>query len=212
MKNRCVIVAGGDCCETELMLITPNDFVIAADSGLKALLGSGLKPDLLVGDFDSYRGALPTDVETIRLPERKDDTDLLFAARMGIERGFKKFLILGGYGSRPDQNFAMYATLLWLVKSGDDITAWDVGNGFEVTALHNGEIAVRVEGDDYLSVFAFGGDAVGVCIKNADYELDNATLVPDFPIGVSNCAPSGTDVVISVKNGSLLIFKVKKNI
>ena len=40
MKNRCVIVAGGDC--KDLSVINENDFLIAADSGLNVLLKNNI--------------------------------------------------------------------------------------------------------------------------------------------------------------------------
>ena len=212
MKNRCVIVAGGDCSAAELKCIADTDYIIAADSGLRILLDSGVKPDLIVGDFDSFKGDLPNNIETIKLPTKKDDTDLLFAARTGVEKGFDSFLILGGYGSRPDQNFAMYSTLLWLVNRGKDIKAKSVSKGFTVAVVKESELQLLVETDEYLSVFAIGGEACGVCIKGADYELNDATLTPDFPVGVSNCSSLGAEVCVSVRSGSLLIFKLKKDI
>lgn len=212
MKNRCVIVAGGDCCVAHIGLIAETDYVIAADSGLNILLDNNIKPDLIVGDFDSFKGELPSDIETIKLPEKKDDTDLLFAGRVGVEKDFNNFLVLGGYGSRPDQNFAMYSTLLWLVKSGKGIRASAVSTGFEVTVISNSLIELYIETDEYLSVFAFGGDAYGVELKNADYELTDAILTPEFPVGVSNCKSEGGTVSISVRSGNLLIFKLNKKI
>lgn len=210
MKNRCVIVAGGDC--FDVSCITENDYVIAADSGLRVLQKNDVRPHLIVGDFDSFDGVLPNDVETVRLPTVKDDTDLLFAAKCGIERGFNDFLILGGYGSRPDQNFAMYSTLLWLVNSDTNIKAKAVSKGFEVTVITASKYECFVASDEYLSVFSFGGEASGVSIAGADYELQNATLSPAFPVGVSNCNTLGGKVTVSVKSGNLLIFKLKKDI
>ncbi len=210
MSDRCVIVAGGDCTTFELQSICENDYIIAADSGLKVLNENSIIPHLIVGDFDSYDGKLPKDVDIIKLPTKKNDTDLLFAARQGVEKGFGDFLILGGYGSRPDQNFAMYQTLLWLAEQ--DATALAECCGFTATAVNNSKISFNVADDEYLSVFSFAGVSSGVHIKNADYPLENATLYPDFPVGVSNCKSGGGEVTVSVKNGTLLVFKLKKNI
>lgn len=212
MKNRCVIVAGGDCCKDDLLLLCDTDYIIAADSGLKILLENGIEPQLLVGDFDSYNGQIPEGFEVIRLPEHKDDTDLLFAARTGVEKGFKNFVVLGGYGSRPDQNLAMYSTLLWLVTQHEGVTAAAISKKFSATVLFESTIDLQVGDDEYFSVFSLGGNAAGVNIINADYPLNNATLTPEFPIGVSNAKANGGKVTISVKTGSLLIFKLKKNI
>ena len=83
MKRRCVIVAGGECTESDIKVISDNDYVIAADSGLNALMRYELLPELAVGDFDSYSGELPHGIDVITLPVQKDDSDLLYAARIG---------------------------------------------------------------------------------------------------------------------------------
>ncbi len=210
MKNRCVIVAGGDCDLAQLNTVDGSCFVIAADSGLKHCVKANIKPDLIVGDFDSYLYELPNDIEAITLPTHKDDTDLMFAARCGVERNFKRFTVLGGYGSRPDQNLAMYQTLCWITDNCKNAEVNAKCCGFEVYLINNGAIAFPADRDRYLSVFAIDGDAVGVDIVGAEYSLNNATIKAGFPIGVSNVAVSDTE--ISVKQGKLLIMAVDKNI
>ena len=210
MKQRCVIVAGGNC--NNLPKFNSNDFVIAADSGLYALQEKGIVPDLLVGDFDSYLGELPLGVETIRLPVIKDETDLLYAAKQGVERGFNYFLILGGYGSRPDQNFAMYDTLYWIKKNCSGANVLSLCDGFSVTMLSDETAELSVLNDEYFSVFSFGGKAENVSINGADYNLNNHKLISGFPLGVSNCVTGGGKVLVTVNDGTLLVFIVKKSI
>ncbi len=210
MKNRCVVVAGGDCELSLLKEINGNDFVIAADSGLKYTNAVNIVPDLIVGDFDSYKGELPEGIKTIKLPKKKDDTDLLFALRCGLENSFKDFLILGGYGSRPDQNLSMLQSLCWLCDSCDIKSVKALCNGFSVYAVKNGCITLTIDRERYLSVFSISGDAIGVDISGADYCLENAVISPQFPVGVSNEADG--DVTVSVKNGTLIIMTVNKNI
>lgn len=210
MKNRCVIIAGGDCEPSLLESVCNTDFVIAADSGLNHCKANSITPDLIVGDFDSYFDELPQGIETVKLPTHKDDTDLIFASRCGVERDFSDFVIFGGYGSRPDQSFAMYATLVWLVNSKENVSASAVCNGFEVYAIKNNSLTFKADEGRYLSVFSVDGDAHGVTISGAEYPLNNATLTEKFPIGVSNCAVS--DTTVSVENGTVLIMLVNKNI
>ena len=210
MKTRCVIIAGGDCDSSLLQTVCDTDFVIAADSGLTHCKSNNIVPDLLVGDFDSYSGELPLGVETVMLPTHKDDTDLLFASRCGIERGFTDFVIFGGFGSRPDQSFAMYSTLIWLVNAAENVRASAVCSGFEVFIIKNSSISFTSDNNRYLSVFSVDGDALGVTISGAEYPLSDAKLTERFPIGVSNCPLN--DTTVSVKNGTLLIMVVDKNI
>ena len=209
MKDRCVVVAGGDCDLSLLSEISTSDFVIAADSGLNHLMSANVKPDLIVGDFDSYSGRLPEGIETVVLPTKKDDTDLLFSLRCGVERGFKKYLIFGGYGSRPDQNLAMLQSLVWLCDNCEAESVKAQCNGFEINAVKNSKITLSVGRERYFSVFSISGEAKGVEIIGADYPLENSVITPSFPIGVSNEADG--EVTLSVKDGTLIIMTVDKN-
>lgn len=210
MKNRCVIVAGGDCDTKNFYEILETDFVIAADSGLKYTKSAGIVPNLIVGDFDSYSGAIPSGIEVLKLPTKKNDTDLLYALRCGVERGHRNFLIFGGYGSRPDQNLAMLQSLVWLSQTCDTESIKAICCGFEVYAIRNKSITLPINRDKYLSVFCISNDAKGVDIVGADYPLNNAILTPSFPIGVSNEADG--NVTVSVKDGTLILISVNKNI
>ena len=91
--RRCVIIGGAGISDYEFArgCIREDDYVIYCDSGLKHMEALGARPSLIVGDFDSHEDP-QMDVETITLPVAKDDTDTVFAARTGIERGYKEFL------------------------------------------------------------------------------------------------------------------------
>ena len=74
--SRCVIVGGaaiGDY-ETVCKHLKDDDFNIICDSGLVHLESLGIRPNLIVGDFDSHPNP-QLDIETIVLPCEKDDTD-----------------------------------------------------------------------------------------------------------------------------------------
>ncbi len=210
MNRRCIIIAGGDVEISRLKaFLCEDDFVIAADSGYRYCQNLNIIPDLLVGDFDSYIGELPKNLNVVKLPKQKDDTDLLYALRCGVERCFLEFVIFGGYGSRPDQSFAMYQSLLWLKNNQPNASCLAVCNGFEVTVLKNEKTDLFVGENRYISVFAFGGEAV-VDISGASYSVSDYKLTPDFPIGVSNEAVYSC--TINVKSGAVLVMSVDKNI
>ena len=66
MKQHCAIISGGRF--SELSGFEAADFVIACDKGVEYAARGGVLPDLLVGDFDSYHGALPEGVPVLELP------------------------------------------------------------------------------------------------------------------------------------------------
>lgn len=207
--TRCVIIAGGNC-NLKQYNREPSDFIIAADSGYDHCAAFSLEPNLIIGDFDSLKSKLPSNIETVKLPEKKDDTDLLFALRTGVLRGFKDFLIFGGYGSRPDQNIAMIQSLGWLVNEVDGVNVTAVCEKFSVTAIKDGVKVLKVSKNQYISVFALLA-CEGVTINGAEYPLNNANISPFFPIGVSNASVGG-EVTVSVKSGTLIVMIVDKNI
>ena len=210
MKNRCVIVAGGDCDIKHLECISDSDYVIAADRGLEYINIANVTPQLVVGDFDSFSGQFPSDVEVIKLPTHKDDTDLLYALRCGVEKCFDRFLILGGYGSRPDQNLAMLQSLKWVTENCRVKEIKAMCCGFEVYAVSKSSLELEIDNNRYLSVFCIDSFAEGVSIEGAQYPLKNAILTSSFPIGVSN--EGRGKITVSVKNGTLIVMVVDKNI
>ena len=80
--KRCFIFAAGSFYGLRERPGDPDDFIVAADGGYRVCLDQRVKPDLLMGDFDSLEP--PADFAHVRrLPVEKDDTDTLAAARAG---------------------------------------------------------------------------------------------------------------------------------
>jgi thiamine pyrophosphokinase len=179
--------------------IGPDDLVIAADAGYKQL--GGIKPHLVVGDFDSL-GYVPREESVVELPVRKDDTDALFAVKLGLSRGFRRFVLLGSVGGRLDHTLANIQALAYLTTRGARGVL--VGESEKITMLQNGSLNFFGTPEGIVSVFAYGGTATGVTEENLAYPLDRATVTTDFPIGVSN-EFTNQSARITVEEGCLLI-------
>lgn len=67
-----------------------DDIVIAADAGLQHCREAGVRPDIILGDFDSLEALPETEAEIRRLPVEKDDTDTLAAVRAALAEGCGK--------------------------------------------------------------------------------------------------------------------------
>lgn len=198
--KKCVIFAGG----TDFGVapaISPDDLVIAADSGYLACKKRGITPDLAVGDWDSL-GNSAVECQRVDLPVDKDDTDTLAAIRIGVERGFWEFHICCGTGGRLDHTIANMQCLVFLAKQGKRGFLYD--DGSVVTAVTEGEIRFPAAARGGVGVFAADGTADGVDIKGLKYTVENAVLTADFPVGVSNSF-IGQESVISVKKGTLFV-------
>ncbi len=196
----CYIIGAGEC-ESLPIVKTENDLIIAADGGLKHLDAFGIKPDIIIGDFDSF-GAIPEGDNVIRLKPEKDVTDLHAAVETGLAKGCNCFEIYGATGGRLDHTLANIQLAVSLADKG--ISNIICGIGFSILALKNGKICFDNDEKGYISVFAHSDECKGVSIKGLKYELENATLKNNFALGVSN-EFIGKESTISVENGTLVI-------
>lgn len=179
----------------------PGSFVIAADAGVNRLAALGAVPDLIVGDFDSL-GTIPEGDRVIRHPVRKDDTDTMLAVRIGLARGMRRFRICGGMGGRLDHTLANLQTLLFIAARGGRGVLTD--GEASMTVIRNGTALLR-GGSGTLSVFAVGGPARGVTLRGTDYTLEDAELLPEMPLGVSNRF-TAHPAEIAVRRGALAVY------
>lgn len=198
--EKCYIFGAG---QIDYPIEPPRGFVIAADGGYDALLRLGIKPDLLIGDLDSLSSSPPEGLYTLTFPVRKDYTDMHLAYLEGAKRGYTSFVIYGGTGGMPDHTFANYSLLLYGARQGHSIILADGVSCARV--IENGEITLHGVKGKRLSVFAIGGDALGVTLQGAEYVAKDIKLSCDFPLGVSN-AFTDCPCKISVKRGALLVI------
>ena len=207
IKRRCVIIGGGDC-STEILkkYILIDDFIICADSGFDIANECGIKPDLLIGDFDSIK-AIPENMTMITLPVEKDVTDTVAAFNEGVKLGFKSFVLLGGTGGRFEHTFANISLMANASKSGFAFEIIDDKHVFR--SITNSSIKIEQKPSKQVSVFAYGDRAVGVTLKGFHYSLFDYKLDPfNGALGTSN------DIVedygeISVQNGTLIIIETQ---
>ena len=181
--------------------IGEDDFVIAADGGLRHTRALGLTPDCILGDFDSL-GYVPEGAKVF--PTRKDDTDSMLAIREGLSRGYREFVLYGALdGERPDMAVANYQALLFLADRG--ARGLLVGKRFRASVVKDGCLTFPAGPDGTVSVFCLGADARGVTIRGLGYPMEEGTLTARFPLGVSNRF-TGAPAEIRVKDGSLLVI------
>lgn len=201
MQQRiCYIIGAGECSRLLLPLKT-EDFVIAVDGGYEYVKDG--RVDLAIGDFDSLH-YIPECMEKIVLQPEKDDTDMFSGIKEGLKRGYRDFCLYGGLGGRVDHSFANVQCLSYLQKHG--ARGWLVGKEQVITMIGDGgQISFPEGAGGYVSVFSYGEKAEGVTLQNLKYELIDADLSDDFPIGVSN-EFTGQAASISVKTGRLLVI------
>lgn len=197
---RCVIFcAGGFGGLTEPL--EEDDLIIAADGGVGYTERLGLRPDIVLGDFDSL-GYIPGGAEVH--PVEKDDTDAMLAAKRGLEMGCREFLFYASLdGPRLDHTLANLQTLRFLADRG--ATGRLLGLRQQAALLRGGSLTLPAREKGDISIFAFGGEARGVTVRGLKYELEKGTLTPSFPLGVSNSF-IGKSAEITVEDGDILII------
>ena len=209
--KRCLIISAGEIRDYERVksFLQPDDFFIFCDGGLIHADGLGLKPDLIVGDFDSCDSEdlarWKDSCETVRLPREKDDTDTLFAVKLALERGYSDFLLLGAMGGRFDHALGNISILLYLAGLGKKAVLVDDYSQMQIVGK---EPFFIKDNCSYFSVLTVAGDVSGVTIKNAKYPLENAKLSADFQLGISNEVLPGKVAEVSVEQGKLLVVTV----
>lgn len=197
----------------------PGDYVVAVDGGLKYLLDSGIRPDFLLGDFDSLEPEYKETVEEYRgrgesafmqLPVEKDDTDTLAAAKLGLSRGYREFVIYGGLGARLDHTMANIQTLVWILRHGG--RGWLLDRETSITVIGPGRFDIPPSFWGTVSLFALDRQLTGVTIRGMKYEAENAEVTNDYPVGCSNetLEESGLQPSITIGSGTGLIIMTDK--
>ena len=188
----------------------PYDLVIAADGGLDLAESLNIRPDIVVGDFDS---ASPDAVERARgagvsvesHPAEKDQTDFALALQRAVEEGASEIGVIGGSGGRPDHWLANLALLVATARRGIGVEA-DMG-GWCVTVVDPGHpYAEERPAGELMSLLPMHGDVCGVTTAGLSYPLTDEDLPAGSSRGVSNVSTGGL-VHIDVQEGVLLVMR-----
>lgn len=199
--NTCYIVGGGDF-DGFFDKIDESDFIIGADKGYLNLFNENIKADLVIGDFDSSKEPIFSNI--IKLKPEKDMTDTYAAIEIGIKKGYKTFVIYGALGGRLSHTIANINILMEFKKIGIEII---LKSKKQKVFLINDHFKYKFndENNFYVSIFSLFKISKGVSIKGLKYEVMDIDLLDCNHLGVSNETVS-SDFEISVKNGCLLII------
>ena len=202
---RCVIISGSPDCDVAFVKsqIRKDDCVICADKGYQYAVQAEIKPDVVVGDFDSCDIDVNGEYEIIKLKPRKDDTDTMHAVDVALEKGYDDFLLLGATGGRFDHTFANVSLLQYIhckgasgiISSENEVIEY-ISTGKKVFENLNGIT---------FSVFPFGCSEVCLSITGAEYPLKKGILKSSFPMGISNVFNSNLST-IEIYDGNAIVI------
>ena len=216
--KQCMIISGAPAAG-ELPVIK-DEYIIACDAGVGHALKAGIRPDLLVGDFDTYTEALPEGIPVLTALAEKDDTDTMMAVRYALEQGFERIRICAALGGRLDHSIGNLSAAAYVAERlgccyvyGERETAILLYNGSVLLRkqersnkgiLQNAICASGEQKKEFVSVFSWTEEAKGVSYRGLKYPLTDATLTRAFALGISN-EFAEEEAEISVKDGMLLI-------
>ena len=207
--KKCVIIGGVKINNIDQVktYIDESDFIIACDSGIENCKTLGVEPSLIIGDFDSHEKP-DTDIETIILPEAKDDTDTMFAAKEAVSRGYDEVILLGVIGERIDHTLANVYILSYLDNQG--VKGLIVDDYSEMLIIGENGVNMGQISDifSYFSLICLEGEVENVTIKNAKFPLENAKITPNHQYATSNEVLPGKVAEVIIEKGSALLIKV----
>jgi len=206
---RTIIFANGDLTVHDLQRagINDHDTILAADGGARHCRKHNIRPDALIGDFDSLPPAILQEYESMgvtvhRYPADKDYTDLELALQLALKSRPNEIVILGGLGGRWDQSIANLLLPASPICADTRVTLIDQSQ--EVAVLRSGDgITLRARPGDTVSLIPIGGDAQKVSTSGLRYPLQDETLHFGATRGISNEMLS-TTAGISLGTGFLL--------
>lgn len=167
---------------------------MCADGGYLHARAEGIRPDIVIGDFDSVSfEKITNDIknsgwgdscQVLQYAAEKDDTDTMICLKYAIDQCFDDFIVLGGLGGRLDHTIANLQTMSHAIDCGK--TIWFLDGSNRATLRNPGNLTIRKTEGFKISLFAYGDYCEGVFIQGVKYPLENCLLNQSFPLGVSN--------------------------
>ena len=210
---RAVVFANGVILEIHLVkqLITEKDYIVSADGGLRYIRSLNLIPKLVVGDLDSVsrddiQFLNDNNIEILKFPADKDQTDLEIALRELAKRDYKDILVIGALGGRTDQTLANLGLISSI--SNDDIRI-EFDDGREHIMLIRNRLLLSGKKGDTVSLLPLCSPAKGITTKGLRYSLTDEQLLPDQTRGISNVM-MGEIAEINITSGTVLCIHTRK--
>ncbi len=210
LKKRCIIIAGSPECDLKFIsnIVSDDDFVICADKGLNYALQAGIKPSIVIGDFDSYSGDSQYKYKVVTLPVHKDETDAMHSAYYALKQGYKKITILCATGGRLDHTYGNLATLQYIAERGGK---GELLSPYErILFLPTGHYEFDNLKGRTFSMFPYGCGRVLVSNSGMEYPLDRVYIESSVTLGISNVFISDKSSVDIYDGNAIIIMNLKE--
>ncbi|WP_234121108.1 thiamine diphosphokinase [Clostridium hydrogenum] len=209
---KAVIISGGTEPSYEVLHkeLRNCDFLVCADSGANCIYKYKIKPNILIGDFDSASNEAleyykKNCADIIKFPPEKDFTDTELALKEVLKLEVSEIVFLGCTGTRIDHLFGNIGLLNRCLDL--EINAFIKDDNNEMFII-NKESTLRGTRGTLFSIQAFGDEVKELSIIGAKYPLKDYNLKFGDPRTVSN-EFLDEDVTISFKTGKVIVMKSK---
>lgn len=192
--SKAIIISGGELEEGFVeKILSENEgaSIVGVDRGVEYLYHHQIKPNYIVGDFDSIAPEIikyyktETNVAIREYNPAKDESDTEMAIRIAITIGNAEIYILGATGGRIDHLWANVQSLAIACKFNVKAYILDPQNRIFVTdkpcQLKKSEAYGK-----YLSVFSLSGEIFDFNMKGTKWPLEHHVLRPTDSLTVSN--------------------------
>jgi thiamine pyrophosphokinase len=185
-----------------------GELILCADGGAKHLRKLAIKPDWLLGDFDSIDGEdleefREKDVNILQYHRKKDYTDGEIGVEKALELGAKEIFIFGATGGRMDHTLGNVYLLEKILDQGAHGT---IITGKDEIRCTRAQLSIKGSLGDYLSLLPLDPEVEGIFTTGLEYPLKGESLFRGSTRGLSNTFVE-REAKITVKNGTLLVIK-----
>lgn len=191
MSKGVCIITGGFLDENFLkgyMDTHPEELCIVVDGALETTHRLKIKPDFIVGDFDTVDQNLLKYYDKniiLRHPPEKDQTDTELAIETALRDGCTKIVFLGATGSRLDHSLANIFLLESLLKQG--IRAEIINENNKLYLSNQSFTLQRKETcGDFLSLLPLSETVEEVTLTGFKYPVNRLTFYRESTLGISN--------------------------
>lgn len=182
------------------------DLIIGADGGGNTLIEQGIRPDIVIGDMDSFRKPENVNFEIIYDPDQETN-DLEKALTEALKRGVKSCVVMGTFGLRMDHSLKNLSVLKQFNDAFNELLYKD--ESLTASIINSRFTAERPVGS-IISLFPLSGLVKGVTTKGLKYELNGEDLENGVRDGTSNENTERT-FSIQVEEGDLVVFVERMN-
>ncbi|WP_143314861.1 thiamine diphosphokinase [Clostridium sp. HBUAS56017] len=206
---RAIVVSGGYKPSKELLFsyLKEEDIIIGVDKGCNCLYDYGIKPDIILGDFDSAKKEV---IESFKIggskvltfnPE-KDYTDTDLGYEKAKEEGADEILLFGATGSRVDHMLGNVGILLKALREKIKV---EIIDDYNRIFLIDKETSIKGSYGDTISFHALSDTVKNVNIRDAKYKLTNYDITLLEPRAICN-EFLNSDIKISFDSGIIMVI------